>query len=322
MTTTIRLRGVLRLIAVVLSVVMVVVLGRALQRDGPAALDAWRAAHVRWRWVAFAVACALTGHATYVVGWRRLLRDSGTRASFWQLARVFLVSNLGRYLPAGKAWQMGIVAMMAVEQHLPSALLAASSLFQGGVGVGAVVVFAAGGTTIGLSAAWLVMPIAAIVALLVAPATLRRIPRLHAAIKRHLPEIDSVTAGTMWALIWTSAASWVLWGIALYGLATALLPAPVASIAAYVAAWAGSFLAGLIAIVSPAGLGARESIMQAVLTQAGMKPGDVLVLVVVTRAWVTMLDIVPAVIVLRLRHQSNRRVAVPSSQPAPAERRI
>lgn len=305
-----------------LTVVMIVVLGRALGRDGQAALDAWRAAHVRWPWVAFAVACALTGHAIYVLGWRRLLTDSGIRAPFWTLARLFLVSNLGRYLPAGKAWQMAIVAMMAAEQQLPSAVLAASSLFQGvvGVGVGAIVIFAAGGTTIGLPAAWLILPIAGIVGLLVAPTVIRSLPRLHAAIKRHVPGIDSVTTTTMWALVWTSAASWILWGVALYGLGNALLPAPVASITAYIAAWTGSFLAGLIAVVSPAGLGAREGVMQAVLTQADIKPADVLVLVVVTRAWVTVLDVVPAGIILMLRRRSGRRVDAPSSQPAAAER--
>ena len=248
--------------------------------------------------------------AIYVVGWRRLLTDSGIRAPFWTLARLFVVSNLGRYLPAGKAWQMAIVAMMAAEQQLPPAILAASSLFQGvvGVGVGAVVTFAAGGTTIGLSAGWLIVPLAGIAALLVAPAVVRSLPSLHEAIEHHVPGIGSVTATTMWTLIWTSATSWILWGVALYGLASALLPAPRASIIACIAAWAGSFLAGLIAVVSPAGLGAREGVMQAALTQAGMKPSDVLVLVVVARAWVTVLDILPAGIILLLRRRSGERV--------------
>lgn len=317
MPPSVRFRGVLRFAAAVLSVVMITVLARVLWRDGPAALDAWRAAHVRWHWVAFAVACALAGHAIYVVGWRRLLTDLGVRAPFWTLARPFLVSNLGRYLPAGKAWQMAIVGMMAAEQQLPSATLAGSSLFQGivGVGVGAVVVFAAGSTTIGLPTVWLIVPAAAIVILLLTPAVIQSLPRLHVAVKRVVPGIDAVTATTMWSLVWTSAASWVLWGIALYGLANALLTTPVASMTAYVAAWAGSFLAGLIAVVSPAGLGAREGVMQAVLARAGMRSGDVLVLVIVARGWVTLLDVVPAGLVLMFR-RFRERVTLTSSQPA------
>ncbi|HYV96035.1 MAG TPA: hypothetical protein VE967_01120, partial [Gemmatimonadaceae bacterium] len=157
----------LHVAAAALAVGMIVVLARSLRRDGPAALEAWRAAHVQSTWVVFAVSSALAGHAIYIFGWQRLLRDSGLRIAFWPLARMFFVSNLGRYLPGGKAWQMGIVAVMAAEQQLPSAMLAASSLFQAiiGVAVGAVVVFAAGGTAIGLPRAWLLAPVLGIVAL-------------------------------------------------------------------------------------------------------------------------------------------------------------
>jgi hypothetical protein len=35
-------------------------------------------------------------------GWRRLLSDAGVRVGLWPLARIFLVSNLGRYLPGGR----------------------------------------------------------------------------------------------------------------------------------------------------------------------------------------------------------------------------
>lgn len=297
---------------------MVVFLVRAVRRDGPAALEAWRNAQVQWLWVAVAVTSALAGHAIYILGWRRLLTDAGVRTSFWPLARMFLVSNLGRYLPAGKAWQMGIVAMMAAEQGLPATAVAASSLLQGvvGVGVGALILFAAGGAATGVAAAWLTLPVLGVMSLLVAPTVVRSFPRLRAVIGQRLPGIDSVSAGTMWALIWTSAASWLAWGVALYGLASALLPAPVASIIAYVAAWAGSFLAGLIAFLSPAGLGAREGVMQAVLDRAGMTPGDVLVVVVVSRAWATLLDIAPAALVLVWRRQSSGRVDAPTRTAA------
>ena len=82
---------------------------------------------------------------------------------------------------------------------------------------------------------------------------------------------------------------------------------PGAPLVSYIAAWPGSFLAGIIAIVSPAGLGAREGAMQFVLQQAGMKVSDVLLVVIVARMWITLMDVVPALLVLTFRRVKFRR---------------
>ena len=312
----------LRIAAAIVTVAMIAMLLRSLRRDGPAALAVWRTVDVGWPWVALAIVCALTGHAIYVLGWRRILADLGIPVSLWGLARMFLVSNLGRYLPGGKAWQMAIVAVMATEQALPPTMVAASSLFQGvvGMGVGAVVLFATGGAIIGLPSWWLVLPVAGIAVLLSLPALVRSLPRLHALAARHVHGIESITIRTMWALVWTSATSWILWGIALYALARGLLPNPGTSVNAYIAAWTGSFLAGLIAVVSPAGLGAREEMMQAVLTRAGMIAGDALVVVIVARVWVTLLDLVPALAVLAWRRKRPRDAVSGTDSTPPSPR--
>jgi glycosyltransferase 2 family protein len=297
----------LRVAAILLTGVIIVALGRTLWRDGPAAWAAWRAADVRWSWVIAATVFALAGHVATVVGWRRALIDLEMAVSFWQVARFFLVSNLGRYLPGGKAWQMGIVGVMSAEHGLSSVLVAGISLLQGtvGVAVGAILLAATGGAALGLAGAWLVLPVAGIVGLVISPIVLARLPRLHAAVVRTLPSIASVTPSTMWALVWTAAASWVAWGVALYALAWALLPEPGASIPTYIAAWIGPYLAGLIAIVTPAGLGVRDGAMQAMLGSA-MTAGSAMVLVVVTRVWVTILEVIPALALLALRQRRNR----------------
>ncbi|MEP6990958.1 MAG: lysylphosphatidylglycerol synthase domain-containing protein [bacterium] len=294
---------VVRGIAFVLVLGVFAVVAHSVRRDGLAALDAWRSAHIRWDWFVGAIAAGFLGHALYIVGWRRLLRDSGIAATFWPLARIFLVSNLGRYLPGGKVWQMGIVGVMAAEVGMPGAIVAGSSLLQGiiGVGVGVIVLFVTGGATIGLPMPWLALPVAGVVALLLAPALLRAMPSVREVAAKRVHGIETLTAATMWTLLWTSAASWVLWGVALYALACSVLPQPVASVSAYVAAWCASFLAGIVAIVSPAGLGAREGAMQGVLQNAGMQAGQALVVVVVARVWITLLDVVPAVMVLAWR---------------------
>jgi uncharacterized membrane protein YbhN (UPF0104 family) len=298
-----RLRTAVRVVAAILGIAVIAVLVQTLRRDGPGALAAWRAAHVHWGFVALAIGCGFAGHAFYVYGWRRLLADSDIPVSFWPLAKIFLVSNLGRYLPGGKAWQMGIVGIMAAENGLPATHVAGSSLLQGiiGVGTGALVLFVAGGATLGVAQAWFALPVMGIIGVLLAPTIIRSLPALRTVLVKHVHGIDTVTAATMWALVWTSIVSWILWGVALYYLASALLPDPGAPLVSYIAAWTGSFLAGIIAIVSPAGLGAREGAMQFVLQQAGMKVSDVLLVVIVARMWITLMDVVPALLVLTFR---------------------
>lgn len=302
-------RSALRVGAAVLTIVMIAVVIRSFRRDGPAALQAWRASHIRWTWLVTSAVAPFVGHAIYVYGWRRLLRDADVHASYWHLARIFLVSNLGRYLPAGKAWQMAIVGMMAAESNLPAALLAASSLFQGmiGVGVGLLVLFATAGSVLHIHAIWFVLAIVGVVALLFLPRLVRAIPRVHELLVRRVPGFDSVTATTMWTLVWTTAASWIFWGMALDALARALLPTVTASVGAFVAAWTASFLTGLLAIVSPAGLGAREEAMRVVLLAAQTTAADVLIIVLIARVWATAIDVVPAALVLLIRRRSVMR---------------
>ena len=258
----------------------------------------------------------LVGHVLNVVGWRRLMRDCSVQISWFETARLFAVSNLGRYVPVGKAWQLGIVAAMARELGLPVATLTATSLFGGAVGVlvGLLVLLASAGSTIGVSP-WLVaLPLIGIAVLIGMPTVLQLVPRTMKFVVIRLPQLATVTSRTMWTLVWTAAASWVAWALALYALGLGLLPDPAGSVAAYVTAWVGSFLAGILAFVSPAGIGAREVFMQTVLSRSGLSLGAALLIVAVARIGATLLDVVPAVVVLAVRGRVNRGLRSPSSE--------
>jgi uncharacterized membrane protein (UPF0127 family)/uncharacterized membrane protein YbhN (UPF0104 family) len=300
-----------RVFAVLITVAVMVALARSLRREAPEALTAWRAAHVRWEWITLACACGAAGQALWIVGWRRLLSDSGLALSLWDTTRIYLASNLGRYVPGAKAWQMGIVGVMASERGLPGAAVAATSLLQGTVGmvVGALLLVATGSAALGISPAWLVVAAAGVAGLLAAPALLQRMP----AVRRLLPQVERVSAGTMWAMIWTSAASWLAWGLGLYALARGLLHDPGTSVWAYVAAWIGPFMAGILAVVAPAGLGVRDAAMKAALDAAGVDPGGVVVVVVVARLWITVLEVVPALTMLAIRRRAGNVRITPLS---------
>lgn len=313
---SVRLRLVFRVITAILSVLVIIALVLAIRRDGPAALDAWRAASVRWTWVVISIACGLSGHAFLVVGWRRLLTDSGIPIAYSLTARLLLVSNFGRYLPAAKVWQMGIVGIIAAENNLPATRVAVSSLFHGLVGmvVGVILLFGTGGVVLGVHPGWLAIPVSGVAALLAAPAVLNLLPRLRSTIVQRLPSVESVTAGTMWALVWTCALSWIAWGIGLYALALGLMPQPGASVVAHIAAWIGPLLAGVASVVAPAGLGVRDEVMRTMLVASGASVGGAIIVVVVARVWATALEVMPALMFLALRQRKRHRTSVVANQ--------
>ncbi|MDQ2665081.1 MAG: hypothetical protein M3Z05_03645 [Gemmatimonadota bacterium] len=274
-----------------------------IRRDGPAAMDAWRGVSVQWSWIILASMCAIAGQLIYVYGWIRLLADCEVALPPWPATRMFFASNLGRYLPGGKAWQMGIVGVMAAEIGLPPATLAATSLLTGlvGIGVGMLVLIVTGGAAIGVPRPWVVVPLLGVACVLAAPQLLRLWPRAYAFAVEKWPHVATITNAGMWATVWTSTVNWLFWGLALYLLARGLIGDPGASLSTYVAAWAGPFIAGLVAVFAPAGVGVRDSAMTAVLHAGGLGPGNTLVVVAIARIWATVLEVVPAALVLLAR---------------------
>ncbi len=298
----------LRVVAIVLLALIAVALARALRTDGPAALAAWRAADVQWLWVAIATASAVLAHFVWILGWRRLLSDLSVHTGLLDITRIFLIGNLGRFLPGGKAWQMGLVGVLATERGLPGAVLAGTSLVHGAIGmiVGAVLLAATGGAALGLAPIWLALPVLGIVGLLATPSILRAWPALRALVARFLPSIDTVTIRTMVVLILTAFATWLGWGFALYALARAILPDPVAPLTTYLAAWIGPGLAGLVFVMAPAGLGVRDALMQTTLTAAGLGAAQAIVIAVVSRVWTTIVEVLPALVLLAIRRGGAR----------------
>lgn len=306
-------KNAIRIVAAIITIVVGYKLVEELRKQAPAALEAWHQAHVNWPLLILSVVAAVAGQLIFVVGWKRFLADCGVRAGMLPLTRFFLVSQLGRYLPGAKAWQMGIIGAMAAENDLPAALLAATSLIQGTVGVvvGAMLLFATGSEALGIPRFLLVLPVAGLIGLILLPRLLHLVPKIRERVVKRLPSLEAVDAGTMWTLVWSTTASWIAWGVALYVLAWSLLGDPGASIVQYTAAWIGPFLAGIIVFFLPGGLGVRDGAMQKMLDYAGVAPANVAILVVIVRIWVTFLDIVPALVVLGLRKRRRAPAVTP-----------
>jgi uncharacterized membrane protein YbhN (UPF0104 family) len=98
-----------------------------------------------------------------------------------------------------------------------------------------------------------------------------------------------------------TAAAWVMYGIAFWILSQSIFPDTSRSIAGCIALYTGSYIAGLLAIVPPAGLGAAEFAMIELSGRLGMfERPEAALLAIVVRVWRTGLEIIPGVITLGL----------------------
>ena len=83
---------------------------------------------IRWHYVALSALLVLGSYAVLIQAWRLLLGGWGARLGFWDGARIWTVSNLGKYVP-GKVWQIGTMAVMAQQVGVPGVAAAGAALF-------------------------------------------------------------------------------------------------------------------------------------------------------------------------------------------------
>jgi uncharacterized membrane protein YbhN (UPF0104 family) len=248
-------------------------------------------------------AAGLLANFFSLVAWRRLLADAGSPLPLWAAARVFYVSQLGKYIP-GSVWTLVAQVEMGRELDVPARRSATVSLL-------ALVV----ATLAGLVVACLTLPFSAPALVgdyawvfFSAPFLLALLhPRLVAAwsglvfrlLRRDqeplvLSERGVATAGVWAVLSWTT-----------YGIHFGVLVAAVAgnqprawllSLGVFALAW----VAGFLFVVAPAGAGIREAVL--VLGLASVFPaGIALALALVSRVVLVVADMAAAVVVLIVR---------------------
>jgi hypothetical protein len=257
-----------------------------------------------------ASAVLLAGYFLAASVWGLIVRELGGPAIPTGVAvRLFMIANLGRYVP-GKFWQIAGLAALAKGRGVPAmtatgaavlgqgiALVAASA-----VGMGAFLAGPDDFRTWGIVGGVLV---GALVVLLSIPSVFARLARGWFRLSRTeaQPGLASVH-GLRWLglllLSWTlqAAAFWVL--SRSLGLEGALVP--IAS------AFAAAYVLGYVMIFAPAGLGPREGFLILFLTphfgatSSGM-------IAVVARLWTTLVELLPAGL-FWVRHMADRGDAV------------
>ncbi len=259
-----------------------------------------------WPWVILASAIVLATYLLLVGLWVFHLRDWGHRLAFVAAARMWFISNLGRYIP-GKIWGLGTLAVMAERRGLPAVAALGSSILVMLIGMvaGLAVVLVTGAGVVdavlrehGVSVPRGAVPLTvglAIVWLAVAPVLL---PALGGAVGRLMgkpPVLPRLPASSVWMVAAATGLSWLLYGVAFQIFAVGILGRNAGGTAAYVAVYTASYLAGLISLI-PGGLVVREgALVIGLLSLELVTAPEAALLAVTSRIWITVLEVLPGV---------------------------
>jgi len=239
----------------------------------------------------------LMGYFVSASVWGLMVHDlGGPRLRFGTCIRIFMIANLGRYLP-GKVWQIVGLATLARQRGVPAAVATgAAAVGQGMALLGATLV----GTTAFVSGeAELRVMGFAMLSLAVVGVGAVSLPRvLRAAMslwfrltRQELPKDWTPRPGLVFRWLALYTANWVLYAFAFWVLLRSFgLPGTLIETAP---AFAAAYVAGYLVLFSPAGIGVRESFLTMLLAPI-MGQGSAFTLAVVGRLWTTAVEVVPA----------------------------
>jgi uncharacterized membrane protein YbhN (UPF0104 family) len=221
---------------------------------------------------AAAVVASVVAVTAYGLVWPFLLRRLGTPVSFSWIG-LFFKGQLGKYLP-GSVWQYAGRVSLARSRGVPAQRAFVSVVAE--VAYSAIAAALASSLLLGsLAGTSIILGSVALLALVFA---LRRASPLLAA--------GPPATGLYLAV-------WGLYGLAFWTTGRALFAVPVSELPRYIGVFALGWLAGLVAVFAPGGIGVREAVIAALLsTRLGQ--ADAIVLAAVSRIVLSAVDLAAA----------------------------
>ena len=257
-----------------------------------------RLSHIEfgWQWIGAATALILLTYALLIEGWRRILSAWDSHLPFAQAARIWFLSNLGKYVP-GNIWSLTAMGVMAKERGLSAIAAAGSSVIMQMVSLatGTAIVMVTGAKLFGQPLLIGVAVLLLVVILLSAP---RFLPPLAAwagtLVGRDIAP-PFVPATSIWTAAIASTFSWLFYGLAFQLFVRGLLGSAPGEISSYIAVYTAAYILGFISPIAPAGLGVREFTLAAFMTQLGLaNEADAALVAIAARLWLTIVELVPS----------------------------
>jgi len=257
-----------------------------------------RITHIQFGWqsIAAATLLVLVTYGLLIEGWRRVLVAWDSHLPFSDAARIWFLSNLGKYVP-GNIWSLTAMGVMARRRGLSALAAAGSSVIMQTVSLatGTAIVMVTGAKLLGQPLLVGAAVAGLVVLLLLAP---RFLPPLAAWVgnligRTILP--PSIPATSIWTAAVASSLSWLFYGLAFRLFVQGLLGSAPGEVSSYIAAYTAAYILGFISPIAPAGLGVRELTLAAFMTQLGLaSEADAALVAIAARLWLTIVELVPS----------------------------
>jgi uncharacterized membrane protein YbhN (UPF0104 family) len=263
-----------------------------------------------WPLVLLSLLAALVGIAANTYAWRAALADLDHEVPIRAAGQVFLVGQLGKYLP-GSVWSYVLQMELGRRAGIPRARAFLASLISTGIGItvglaiGALglrgtVMASRGGehATLARTAFYLLLALLPIALVCAHPGVLSRLVglllRLLLRLLRRQPlERPLSWAGVFRVAFW-SAVGYALFGLHLWLLARAQVGSGWTGLGVCVAAIGFAISVSTFVVVAPSGIGVREFLIAITLTAMGLPYGAGYAIALASRLVATVADVVAA----------------------------
>lgn len=248
----------------------------------------------------------MIGYAISAANWAYIVNDlGGPQIPKTDAIRLFMMANLGRYIP-GKIWQITGLAALARDRGVtPGIAVGAAVLGQGialvvaaGLGIGVYHTLLPSGYSVLISA----VLIGSVIILAAIPISFKAGAELWLRLTGSQP-IGTLnpTSGLRWLLLYL--VNWIVYSLAFWMMVASF--SSDVSLIPVAAAFPAAYVLGYLMIFAPAGLGVREGFLIAFLSPyLGVGPSGIIA--VVARLWTTLTEVVPAS-VFWFQHITSKR---------------
>jgi len=267
-----------------------------------------RSIRPQWVWILIATAIVVATYVLLIETWRRIVLAAGQSLPFADAARIWFVSNLGKYVP-GKVWSIAAMTMMAREQSVSAAAAAGSSVLiqlvtiAAGIGV----VFVTGAQAVDHPSVAVAIAALILVSLATLPAVLPRIGRIAASVTGKEISLPRISPRIVWMCVASAVLSCIAYGVAFQFFVRGILGSSAGATSSYIAVYAASYIIGFLALFAPGGAVVRESAIVTGMLRFGLSgQADALAIAVASRVWLTVTELLPGLAYMAFGKRKSR----------------